>query len=122
MPRRLGAWAPWGVALLCAAMIALATLGVELLFPLLSLFSLHIETDGAAIRGIILLLVDAGLCLLIAGLVLALARSRNPPLADRQWLALLCLGPSPKAKTLRGSRNNTENGPLFAIVAPPSSA
>jgi hypothetical protein len=83
-------------------MIALATVGLGVLFRLLALFGLHIATNGAAIGATIMLLVGAGLCLLIAGLVLALARTRNAA----RWLigsglVLLCLG----------------SGPLFVIIA-----
>jgi hypothetical protein len=88
--------APWGVVLLGAVMIALATVGLGVLFRLLTLFGLHVETDGAAIGAIIMLLIGAGLCLLIAGLVLALARARNAA----RWLigsgfVLLCVGSGP---------------------------
>ena len=96
-PRRL---ASWGVALAGVAMIALATVGLRVLFGLLELIGLHI--DAAAIGRIIMMLIGAGLLLLIAGLVLALARARN----TARWLigsglVVLCLG----------------NGPLLAIVA-----
>jgi len=97
-PRRL---APWSLVLVGGAMIALATVGLGVLFRLLALIGLHIETDTGAVGAIIMLLTGGGLCLLIVGLVLALARSRNAAwwLID-SGLVLLCLG----------------SGPLLAII------
>jgi len=94
--------AQWGVALLGAAMIALATVGLGVLFRLLALVGLHIQTNDGTVGAIIMLLIGAGLFLLITGLVLALARSRNAAwwLID-SGLVLLCLG----------------SGPLLAIIS-----
>jgi hypothetical protein len=88
------------MAVLGAALIALATVGLGGLFRLLTLLGLNVGTGLDAVAGlIIIVMVVVGLCLLIAGLVLALAR------AHARWLigsglALLCLG----------------SGPLFVII------
>jgi hypothetical protein len=93
---------PWGVALVGATALTLATVGLGGLFRLLALIGLHEKADDGAIGAIILLLFGGGVLLLILGLVLALARSRS----TARWLigsglALLCLG----------------SGPLFVIIA-----
>jgi hypothetical protein len=90
------------MALLGATALTLATVGLGALFGLLDLIGLHAGPDDAAIGAIILMLFGAGLFLLIIGLVLALARTRN----TARWLigsglALLGLG----------------TGPLFAFIA-----
>ena len=91
---------PWGVMLLGAATLALATWGLDPVVELLERIGLPVDVGGYAIT--LILLFGAGLLLLIVALLLALARARNTArLLIGSGLALLILG----------------NGPLFAIKA-----
>src|SRR5438876_724700 len=88
---------PWALALAGIAMIALATVGLRALLALLALLGLSAGTNDAVLGGIIIDLIGGGILCLIAGLVLALARSGTSKAA---WLigsgvVLLALGSGP---------------------------
>jgi len=98
--------APWLMAALGLVMIALATVGLNILAAILAVFGVTFGANDAAIGAIMMNLVGGGIVLLITGLILALARSgRN----KAKWLlgsgvVLLCLGSGPLAFVLLAAR------------------
>lgn len=106
---------PWTMVGLGAGMIALATVGLRVLFAVLAWAGFSISSHQAEIGGIIMSLIAFGILVLLLGVTLLAARTGSGRAA---WLIgsgllLLVLGSGPLAFALLTARDPNPN-PIFA--------
>ena len=114
--RRLG---PWAMVAAGAGMIALATIGLRVLFAALAWLGVGVATHQAQIGAIIMTLIAGGILMVLLGAILLLARTGSGKAA---WLigsglVLLVVGSGPLAFAILTSSDPNPNPVLQGMLA-----